>query len=124
MPAKIKQHKPPKAKDAGKTVQANQRQRKRMFHTGSAAWAAIRKQVLQREPLCRLCKPHLNVATIVDHIDEDSHNNRMDNLQPCCATCHNRKSRAAQAEKSRATDDSRHATPALRTQPRKALVKK
>ena len=120
MPAKIKQHKPPKAKDAGQTAQANNRQRKRTFHTGSKDWATIRRMVLQREPLCRECKAKglLSVATVVDHIDGDSTNNHLDNLQSLDATCHNRKTRLEQTEKSRGTVDSRHAHPASRTRPR------
>ena len=101
MPTKAKTHKPARVKDDRERIQANARQRKRTFHTGSAPWQAIRRRVLAGEPLCRTCKANglLTVATVVDHWDEDPTNNRDDNLVPTCASCHNRKTRAAQGEK-------------------------
>ena len=122
MPDKIKSHKPPKAKDGLVAVQARERQRKRRLHTGSTAWQTIRNAVLQREPLCRECKAkgRLSVATVVDHIDGDPTNDRMENLQPMDAACHNRKTRAEQVEKSRGTGNQLHAAQGSRTQPRKS----
>ena len=119
MPDKIKSHKPPKAKDGLVAVQARDRQRKRRLNTGSAAWQTIRSAVLQREPLCRECKANgrLSVATVVDHIDGDPTNDRMDNLQSLDTACHNRKTRAEQVEKSRGTDNPKHAAQTPRARP-------
>ena len=67
---------------------ATERQRKRGLHTGSKQWRAIRAQVLAWEPLCRYCG---DVATQVDHLDNCSHNNDIDNLAATCAPCHSHK---------------------------------
>ena len=101
MPTKAKTHKPARVKDDRVRVQANARQRKRTFHTGSAPWQAIRRRILAMDPLCRTCKADglLTVATVVDHWDEDPSNNHDDNLVPMCAVHHNRKTRAVQGEK-------------------------
>ncbi len=73
---------------------ATQRQRKRGLHTGSKQWRAIRAQVLAWEPLCRYCG---DVATQVDHLDNDSHNQDIDNLAATCAPCHASKTAQEQA---------------------------
>lgn len=44
--------------------------------------------VLREEPACRSCG---DPASEVDHIDGDVTNNRRDNLQPLCGTCHKKK---------------------------------
>ena len=75
---------------------ATERQRKRALHTGSKAWRIIREQVLAWEPLCRYCG---DVATQVDHLDNSSHNNDIDNLAATCASCHSRKTAQQQAGK-------------------------
>ena len=73
---------------------ATQRQRKRGLHTGSKQWRAIRAQVLAWEPLCRYCGDD---ATQVDHLDNDSHNQDIDNLAATCAPCHASKTAQEQA---------------------------
>lgn len=73
---------------------ATERQRKRGLHTGSKRWRIIRNQVLAWEPMCRYCG---DIATQVDHLDNDSHNNDIDNLAATCAPCHSRKSAMEQA---------------------------
>lgn len=75
---------------------ATERQRKRALHTASKSWRIIREQVLAWEPLCRYCG---DVATQVDHLDNDSHNNDIDNLAATCAPCHSRKTAMEQAGK-------------------------
>ena len=69
------------------------RQSTRQYHTGSATWRAIRRQQLDREPLCRKCKARgrITAATEVDHIDGDSWNNAPDNYQSLCHDHHSRK---------------------------------
>lgn len=56
-----------------------------------ADWRAVRAQVLQAEPICRLCKRA--TATEVDHIERlrgISDPLRLDrrNLRPVCSPCH------------------------------------
>lgn len=66
---------------------------RRVLALDGAAWRKLRAQVLAGEPLCRhhaergLTEP----ATDVDHIDGDSSNNSLDNLQPLCHSCHSTK---------------------------------
>lgn len=53
-------------------------------------WRKLRLTILQEEPLCRSCQ---EPATCVDHItplSQGGDNSRW-NLQPLCASCHNRK---------------------------------
>ncbi|RDE52495.1 MAG: HNH endonuclease [Candidatus Accumulibacter meliphilus] len=69
-----------------------QRQEKRALPTNSAAWRGLRARVLRDEPLCRECLRLgvLCAASVVDHIDGDSHNNDRSNLQSLCSRCHAR----------------------------------
>ena len=56
-----------------------------------AAHRRLRKQLLEAEPLCRVCKGkgRVTVATICDHIHPLSKGGEtvMENLQPLCAEC-------------------------------------
>ena len=56
------------------------------------SWQRLRKMVLAREPLCRRCnqKGILKPAYMVHHIDGNSSNNFIENLEPLCTPCHNR----------------------------------
>ena len=71
----------------------------------SRTWRTLRKYVLMGEPLCRDCgKP----ATVVDHIRPISDGGaRLDieNLQPLCFKCHNRKSARESVEKKRNSEE-------------------
>jgi 5-methylcytosine-specific restriction endonuclease McrA len=69
------------------------RQKTRALHTNSPQWRAIRKMVLDREPLCRYCakQGRLVVATEVDHVNNDTFDNSLDALQPLCKSCHSSK---------------------------------
>lgn len=59
-----------------------------------------RAYLLAHEPLCRLCQqknpPRVTAATIADHIIPRAKGGTGDlsNLQPVCAECHDRKTRA------------------------------
>lgn len=57
-----------------------------------ADWLRCRAYILSREPLCRRCKREQ--ATAVDHILPLRRGGARldpDNLQPLCASCHNKK---------------------------------
>lgn len=61
------------------------------------AWDKLRAQVLTAEPLCRSClneHGRATAATQVDHIKPkaDGGTDDIDNLQPLCRPCHDRKS--------------------------------
>ena len=65
----------------------------------SRPWRTLRKFILQGEPLCRECGVP---ASVVDHIRPISDGGaRLDieNLQPMCARCHNKKSSREGKEK-------------------------
>jgi 5-methylcytosine-specific restriction endonuclease McrA len=65
------------------------RQKTRAMHTGSKAWKAIRAGVLIRDSYtCAECGKY---GDQVDHIDGDSHNNDMANLQVLCLRDHSAK---------------------------------
>ncbi|MBA0014133.1 MAG: HNH endonuclease [Nitrosospira sp.] len=72
------------------TARKRQRQASRALPTNSAAWRAIRAHVLREEPLCRACQQRgvLRAASVVDHINGNSHNNEPSNLQSVCGPCH------------------------------------
>ena len=67
----------------------------RLLPLNSAAWAKLRKSVLNGEPLCRHCAAQgLTVpATEVDHM-HGAWDNRIGSLQPLCKSCHSRKTMA------------------------------
>lgn len=57
----------------------------------STAWRMMRRHILSKEPLCRVCKA---MASVVDHILSRKQGGAdLDeaNLQPLCAECHDRK---------------------------------
>ena len=83
-------------------------------------WDRLRKAILAREPLCRLCaKEGKNEkATQVDHILPISRGGRRfaeDNLQPLCAPCHSAKTNAERdyrrVKAPRQTDDRGYPNP-------------
>lgn len=61
---------------------------RRTIPLNSSAWQRLRAYVLAVEPLCRDCK---GVATDVDHVSGDPSDNRPQNLQPLCHSCHSAK---------------------------------
>lgn len=61
----------------------------RKFYS-SARWRQLSLAVRMAEPMCRECRDAPSES--VDHINGDWRDNRRDNLQALCMTCHNRKS--------------------------------
>ncbi|MCE8002153.1 HNH endonuclease signature motif containing protein [Billgrantia ethanolica] len=76
------------------------KKKRRNVPLNSAAWLKLRAQVLAEEPLCRTCMASgiVTPATDVDHIHNGTgdftDDNRREALQPLCASCHSRKTRA------------------------------
>ena len=56
----------------------------------TAEWRHLRKVILKDRPLCVRCK--LTIATVVDHKTPHKGNVELffdiNNLQPCCKSCH------------------------------------
>lgn len=71
-------------------MSGNSRQSGRGLNTNSARWKAIRAQVLSEQPLCPMCQKlgKIVAATEVDHINEDSRDQRRENLQGLCHQHH------------------------------------
>lgn len=96
MPTRPPSHKPrnaiPRAKDARPSACARGYDRH---------WQKLRLTVLNEEPLCRICRAtgRVEAAYHVDHIKPlvDGGTHDRDNLQPLCAACHNRKTKADNA---------------------------
>lgn len=79
-----------------RTLKQKQEANGRTLALNGAAWRRLRAAVLEDEPLCRHCYAHgrVNMATDVDHINDDASNNSRDNLQSLCHECHSRKTNA------------------------------
>ena len=45
----------------------------------------IRKKILETNPLCEICS---KLAVNIHHKDEDTYNNKLNNLQKLCRSCH------------------------------------
>lgn len=101
MPRGFPTHKPPKSAvpDALVRQQDRARHAARALPYSGRQWQAIRKAVLEREPLCRECGAP---ATDVDHIDGNNANNAFSNLQPLCHADHSRKTRREMNARERA----------------------
>lgn len=97
MPRSAPTHKPQRAAVPRHNAQGTgprERQQRRAMHTGSKAWRQLREQILQRDACtCAACGGY---GDQVDHVDGDSHNNDMRNLQTLCIVCHGRKTREEQ----------------------------
>ncbi|MFC7973897.1 HNH endonuclease [Streptomyces cinereoruber] len=52
-------------------------------------WRKIRKQVLERDPLCVLCR--VRPSTVADHIEAMTDDHRLEALQGVCEPCHRQK---------------------------------
>lgn len=73
---------------------ANDRQRRRALHTGSAAWRRKRESILIRDSYtCRSCR---RFGDQVDHVDGNDAHNDDSNLQTLCINCHSAKTARGQ----------------------------
>ncbi|MEM5468283.1 HNH endonuclease signature motif containing protein [Celeribacter marinus] len=89
-------------------------ERKRLYKTGQ--WKAVRKQILQRDPVCVLC--NAAASNQVDHIMHTDNNALFfnpSNLRGTCATCNNKRGARdrgrkawVQAGNTKHADDARH----------------
>lgn len=77
------------------------RQQTRELHTGSSGWRRLREAVLMRDGFrCNACgRLVAGRQAHVDHIDGNSHNNDLGNLQTLCIEGHSRKTQAEKAGK-------------------------
>ena len=57
----------------------------------SAAWLKVRKLVLAREPFCRACGMPASDIDHITPIKDGGDKLSLDNLQPLCKACHNKK---------------------------------
>jgi len=101
MPTAPKTHKPIKVgkshteqiKKKHINVGARARQKRRQYATNSKQWQILRNTHISAHPDNQLCAECLRqgivkAMTDVDHIDGDSWNNKPDNLQSLCKSCH------------------------------------
>lgn len=60
-----------------------------------AEWQKLRRQILDDDPLCRVCRQQgrTRLATAVDHIKSKAKGgtDALDNLRPICDACHRAK---------------------------------
>lgn len=75
-----------------------QRNRERATPTYDEAWRRLRLRVLKRDVWCPCClaEGRRVFSVDVDHIDGNSGNNAMSNLQGLCKSCHAKKTRREQ----------------------------
>lgn len=52
-------------------------------------WRALRKQVLERDPVCKICG--VRPSTVADHIQPMTDDHRLEALQGVCDPCHRQK---------------------------------
>lgn len=99
MPAAIKTHRAPALPAQYRTLK--ERQGTRTLALNGAAWRRLRALVLAEQPTCAECAKHgwIEMATDVDHADNDPSNNDRSNLVGLCHSCHSRRTRQVMNEK-------------------------
>lgn len=85
-----------RAGKAGRTLQQKREANGRTLALNGSAWRTLRASVLREHPLCEHCLDDgtTELATDVDHRDNDPTNNHRDNLSALCHACHARKTNA------------------------------
>lgn len=82
-------------KEMGNETRQRDRPYKHLYKTKH--WQQLRQQVLNHQPLCVAClkAKRITPATVVDHIKPHKGDEKlfydMNNLQPLCKSCHDRK---------------------------------
>ena len=92
----IPTHKPPSfAPDSSRKTDFAYRERHKFYN--SRRWKSLRKQYIQRNPLCADCEaigvytPAENVHHVVERLEAPELAYEWSNLQSLCIPCHNRK---------------------------------
>jgi 5-methylcytosine-specific restriction protein A len=93
MPARAPKHRPHARPVKQYAPPARDRQAERALATNSTYWLRLRALVLAQSPLCVVClaEGRTRAASHVDHIDADTSNNDLTNLQGLCRPCHSAK---------------------------------
>jgi 5-methylcytosine-specific restriction protein A len=93
MPARAPKHRPHSGQVRQHAPPARDRQAERALATNSTYWLRLRAHVLNQSPLCVAClaEGRTRAASHVDHIDADTSNNDLANLQGLCRPCHSAK---------------------------------
>ncbi|WP_312327917.1 HNH endonuclease signature motif containing protein [Stenotrophomonas sp.] len=93
MPTRAPRHRPHGGQVKQYVPPARNRQSERALATNSTYWLRLRALVLAQSPLCVVClaEGRTRAASHVDHIDADTSNNDLSNLQGLCRPCHSAK---------------------------------
>lgn len=93
MPTRAPPHRPHGGQVKQYAPPARNRQAERALATNSTYWLRLRTLVLAQSPLCVVCvaEGRTRAASHVDHIDADTSNNDLSNLQGLCRPCHSSK---------------------------------
>ena len=82
-------------KEIDKEYNKSNRPYKKLYNSNH--WQRLRKHVLAKQPLCVIClkEKRITPATVVDHIKPHKGDEKLffdiNNLQPLCKSCHDRK---------------------------------
>ena len=76
-----------------KTLKQRQQETGRTLALDGKAWRRLRAAILGERPLCQHCLDRgvIELATEVDHVNNDPSDNRPEALQSLCKPCHSRK---------------------------------
>ena len=84
-----------------KTLKQRQQETGRTLALDGKAWRRLRAVILGERPLCQHCLDRgvIEPATEVDHVYNDSTDNRPEALQSLCKPCHSRKTQRDKGHK-------------------------